>query len=49
MNPSCLVSVLQGGGGVMTWVLLSWHISGPLVPAEHCSDAAAYLSVVKNQ
>ena len=47
MDPSCLVStVLAGGGGVMVWGIFSWHILGPLVPIEHCLNAAAYLSIV---
>ncbi len=25
MDPSCLVSTVQGGGGVMVWGLFSWH------------------------
>ncbi len=46
MDPSCLVSTVQAGGGVMVWVILSWHILGPLVPIEHCLNATAYLSMV---
>ncbi len=30
MDPSCLVSTVQaGGGGVMVWGIFSWHILGP--------------------
>ncbi len=33
MDPSCLVSMVQaGGGGVMVWGTFSWHTLGPLVP-----------------
>lgn len=36
MDPSCLVSTVQdGGGGVMVWGVFSWHTLGPLVPTEH--------------
>ncbi len=33
MDPSCLVSTVQagGGGGVMMWGLFTWHTLGPLV------------------
>jgi len=34
MDPSCLVTTVQaGGGGVM---MFSWHTLGPLVPIGHC-------------
>ncbi len=47
MDPSCLVSTVQaGGGGVMVWGIFSWHTLGPLVPIEHCLNATAYLSIV---
>ncbi len=47
MDPSCLVSTVQaGGGGVMVWRLFSWHTLGPLVPTEHCLNVTAYLSIV---
>ncbi len=38
MDPSCLVSTVQagGGGGVMVWGIFSWHILGLLEPIEHC-------------
>ncbi len=45
MNPSCLVSTVQagGGGGVMVWGIFSL---GPVVPIEHCLNATAYPSIV---
>ncbi len=47
MDPSCLVSTVQaGGGGVMVWGIFSWHTLGPLVPIEHCLNATDYLSIV---
>ncbi len=46
MDPSCLVSMVQAGGGVMVWAIFSWHTLGPLVPIEHCLNATAYLSIV---
>ncbi len=47
MDPSCLVSTVQaGGGGVMVWGIFSCHTLGPLVPIEHCLNATAYLSIV---
>jgi len=46
MDPSCLVTTLQaGGGGVMVWGKFSWHTLGPLVPIGHCLNATAYLSM----
>ncbi len=30
VDPSCLVSTVQAGGGVMTWGIYYWHIFGPL-------------------
>ncbi len=41
MDPSCLVSTVQtgGGGGVMVWGIFSWLTLGPLVPIEHCLNA----------
>ncbi len=35
MDPSCLVSTVQAGGGVMVWGIFSWHTLGPLLPIEH--------------
>ncbi len=47
MDPPCLVSTVQaGGGGVMVWGIFSWHTLGPLVPIEHRLNATAYLSIV---
>jgi len=47
MDPSCLVSTFQaGGGGVMVWGIFSWHTLDPLVPIEHCLNTTAYLSFV---
>jgi len=50
MNPSCLVTTVQaGGGGVgMVWGMFSWHTLGPLVPTGHCLNAKAYLSIVSD-
>ncbi len=46
MDPSCLVSMVQAGGGVMVWGIFSWHILGPLVPIDHRLNATVYLSIV---
>ncbi len=46
MDPSCLVSTVQAGGGVMVWGIFSWHTLGSLVPIEHRLNATAYLSIV---
>ncbi len=47
MDPSCLVSMVQaGGGGVMVWGIFSWHSLGPLVPIEHRLNVTGYLSIV---
>ncbi len=47
MDPPCLVSMVQaGGGGVMLWGIFSWHTLGPLVPIEHCSNTTDYMSIV---
>ncbi|KAI5609647.1 hypothetical protein C0J50_5858, partial [Silurus asotus] len=47
MDPSCLLSPVQaGGGGVMVWGIFSWHTLGALVPIEHCVNATAYMSIV---
>ncbi len=44
MDPSCLVSTVQaGGGGVMVRGIFSWHTLGPI---EHLLNATAYLSIV---
>ncbi len=47
MDPSCLVSTVQaGGGGVMVWGIFYWHTLGPLVPIEHRLNITVYLSIV---
>ncbi len=47
MDPSCLVSTVQtGGGGVTVWGIFSGHSLGPLVPIERCLNATAYQSIV---
>ncbi len=49
MDPSCLVSTDQaGGGGVMVWGIFSWHTLGPLVSIEHRLNATVYLSIVSD-
>ncbi len=46
MDPSCLISMVQAGGGVMVRGIFSWHTLGPLVPIKHHLNATAYLSIV---
>ncbi len=47
MDPSCLVTTVQaGGGGVMVWGIFSCHTLGPVVPIEHRLNATAYLNIV---
>ncbi len=47
MDPFCLVSTVQaGGGGAVVWGIFSWHTLCPLVPIDHCFNATAYLSIV---
>ncbi len=47
MDPSCLVSTVQaGGGGVMVCGIFSWHTLGPLIPIEHRLNTTAYMSIV---
>ncbi|XDV46894.1 hypothetical protein PO909_016698 [Leuciscus waleckii] len=48
MDPSCLVTTVQAGGGVMVWGMFSWHTLGPLVPIGHRLNATAYLSIVSD-
>ncbi len=44
MDPFCLVSTVQaGGGGVMVWGIFSWHTLGPL-PIQHPLNTTAYPS-----
>ncbi len=42
MDPSCLVSMVQAGGGVMVWGIFCWHTLSPLVPIEHRLNATVY-------
>ncbi len=46
MDPSCFVSTVQAGDGVMVWRIFSWHTLSPLVPTEHSLNATAYLSII---
>ncbi len=47
MDPSCLVTMVQAGGGsLMVWGIFSWHTLGPLVPIKHCLNTTVYLSIV---
>jgi len=49
MNPSCLVTTVQAGGGsVMVWGMFSWHTLCPLVPIGHRLSAMAYLSIISD-
>jgi len=49
MDPSCLVTTVQaGGGGVIVWGMFSWHTLGPLVQIGHRLNATAYLSIVSD-
>ncbi len=49
MDPSCLVSTVQaGGGGVMVWGIYSWQTLDLLVPIEHRLNATVYLSIVSD-
>uniref|UniRef100_A0A8C5R5Y0 Uncharacterized protein n=1 Tax=Leptobrachium leishanense TaxID=445787 RepID=A0A8C5R5Y0_9ANUR len=43
MDPSCLVSTVQAGGGNNGVGAFSWHTLGPLIPIEHCLNATSYL------
>ncbi len=46
MDLSCVVSIVQAGGGVMVWRIFSWYTLGPLVPIEHRLNTTDYLSIV---
>ncbi len=46
MDPSCLVSTVQAGGGVMVGGIFSWHTLGHLEQIEHHLNTTAYLSIV---
>ncbi len=46
MAPSCLVSTVKAGGGVMVPGIFSWHTLGPLVPIEYRLNVTVYLSIV---
>ncbi len=47
MDPSCLVSTVQAGGGdVMVWGIFSWLTLGRLVSIDYSLNATAYLSIV---
>lgn len=49
MDPSCLVTTVQaGGGGLMVWEMFSWHALGSLVPIGHRSNATGYLNIVSD-
>jgi len=49
MDPSCLVTTVQAGGGVvMVWGMFYWQSLGPLVPIGHRLNATAYLSIVSD-
>jgi len=49
MDPSCLVTTVQAGGGdVMVWGMFSWHALGPLVPIGHRLNVTAYLRIVSD-
>jgi len=48
MDPSCLVTTVQAGGGVMVWGMFSWHTLGPLVPIGQRLNATAYLGIVSD-
>jgi len=49
MDPSCLVTTVQaGGGGLIVCRMFSWHTLGPSVPIGHRLNATAYLSIVSD-
>jgi len=47
MDPSCLVTIVQAGGGGV-WGMFTWYTLGPLVPIGHCLNATAYPSNVSD-
>jgi len=49
MDPSCLVTAVQaGGGGVMVWGMFSWPHFRPLSANGHRLNATTYLSIVSD-
>jgi len=43
MDPACLVTTVQaGGGGLMVWGMFSWHTLGPLVLIGHRLNATVH-------
>ena len=46
MDPTCLVSTVQAGGGGVMDGMFSWHTLSLLIPINHCLNATAYLSIV---
>uniref|UniRef100_A0AAR2J0L9 Uncharacterized protein n=1 Tax=Pygocentrus nattereri TaxID=42514 RepID=A0AAR2J0L9_PYGNA len=46
MDPSCVVSMVQAGGGGVMVEMFSWHPLGLLIPINHRLNAAAYLTIV---
>ncbi len=47
MDPSCLVSTVQaGGGGLMVGGIFSWQTLSPVVPIEYRLNTTVYLSIV---
>ncbi len=47
MDPSCVVSTVQaGGGGLMVWGIFFGTLWAPLVPIEHRLNSTAYMSIV---
>nr|ACN10787.1 Transposable element Tcb2 transposase [Salmo salar] len=47
MEPSCLVSTVQaGGGGVMVWGMFSWQTLGSLIAIDTSLYATAYLNML---
>ena len=46
IDPTCHVTVVQGGGGVMVRGMFSWLKLGPLVPVNRCQSATVYPSTI---